>query len=209
MPARVCSICQRTDLPAIDAALMAGGKLIPTAAQFNTTKSVLHRHKINCLAPKLAAAAKMVAPAKETKAPVIRAREIAAGAMPTPQEVLSLTALLDRLARSLDRLEGSAQVAHSDGLHASLAALSGQLHRGVETAAKLQNFYSEPQTHQAEKFSISICLPQLDTKQPITLDCARAEPEDAAPRLPPRGSFAVGFDLNTSRRDDSEDEGRE
>jgi len=131
MPAHFCSVCRRADIDALDAELMAGGKLIPTSAKYNVTKSALHRHKHRCLAPRLAAAAKMVAPSKETRAPIKRAQAIAAGAAtPTPQEVLTLTALLDRLARSLDRLEGSAEAAAAEKLHASLAALSGQLHRG-------------------------------------------------------------------------------
>ena len=109
--------------------------------------------------------------AKDVHAPVIRAREIAAGAAPTPQEVLTLTGLLDRLVRSLDRLEGSAQVAAADGLHASLAALSGQLHRGIEAAGKLQGFYSDAQQVQPQdKFSIRIVIPQIDAKPPMTLD---------------------------------------
>ena len=201
MPARACSLCQRTDLAAIDAALMAGGKLIPTAAQFNTTKSVLHRHKTLCLAPKLAAAAKMVAPAKETKAQVIRAREIAAGAVPTPQEVLTLTGLLDRLVRSLDRLEGNAQVAAADGLHASLAALSDQLHRGIEAAGKLQGFYSDvQQVRPEEKFSVQIILPQPAKPSPMTLDVTperHSEASDAPlPQVTARRGAAYHFDLD-------------
>lgn len=116
--------------------------------------------------------AKVMQSTKEAKAPVTRAKAIAAGATPTVEDVLSLMALLDRLARSLDRLEGSAQVAAADGLHASLAALSGQLHRGVETAAKLQGLYSEaPPTGQQERFSITIDLGEA----PVTIDCTPNE----------------------------------
>ncbi len=85
------------------------------------------------------------------------------GEVPTPQEVLSLTGLLDRLTRSLDRLEGSADAAANDNLHSALAAVSGQLHRGVEAAAKLQGLYAEPEISQQTKFSINIVLPEASS----------------------------------------------
>ncbi len=160
MASPTCSVCQRTDLTAIDAALSAGGTLIPTSAQFGLSKSALGRHRTNCLAPKMAAAAKVLQPINEARAPVARAKAIAMGDMPSAQEVLSLTGLLDRLTRSLDRLEGSADAAANDNLHSALAAVSGQLHRGVEAAAKLQGLYAEPDVGQQSKFSISIVIPQ-------------------------------------------------
>jgi len=159
MASPACSICQRPDLTVIDAALSAGGTLIPTSAQFGVSKSALGRHRANCLAPKLAAAAKVLQPIRETRAPVERAKAIVMGEMPSPQEVLTLTGLLDRLARSLDRLEGAADTAANDNLHSALAAVSGQLHRGVETAAKLQGLYGEPEAQQQVKFSVNIVLP--------------------------------------------------
>ena len=172
MRGRPCTICSRTDAAEIDAALMSGGKLIPTAARFGLTKSTLHYHKSKCLTPRIQAAARITRSTKEAKAEVTRAREIAAGATPSVEDVLSLHALLERVARSLDRLEGSAQVAAADGLHASLAALSGQLHRGVETAAKLQGLYSDaPQAQQQERFSITINLGEA----PVTIDCTPNE----------------------------------
>lgn len=81
------------------------------------------------------------------------------GELPRAAEVLTLTELLDRLARSLDRLEGAAEAAATDNLHSALAAVSGQLHRGVESAAKLQGLYAEPEMQQQTKFSINIVLP--------------------------------------------------
>ncbi len=158
-----CSVCLRTDLAAIDAALSAGGTLIPTSSKFGLSKSALGRHRTNCLAPKMAAAAMVLQPISEARAPVERARAIVMGEVPTPQEVLSLTGLLDRLTRSLDRLEGSADAAANDNLHSALAAVSGQLHRGVEAAAKLQGLYAEPEISQQTKFSINIVLPEASS----------------------------------------------
>jgi len=136
---------------------------------------------------------------KDAKAPVLRAREIAAGATPSVEDVLSLTALLERVARSLDRLEGSAKVAASDGLYASLAALSGQLHRGVETAAKLQGLYSETPAQQEGRFSVQIVIPQIDAKPPVTIDCTPERgskaSDDPVPQITARRNVAYHFDL--------------
>lgn len=159
MATPTCSICQHPELAAIDAALAAGGTLIPTSAGFGVSKSALGRHRTNCLAPKMAAAAKVLQPIRESRVPVERAKAIAMGNAPSPQEVLSLTGLLDRLVRSLDRLEGAADTAANDNLHSALAAISGQLHRGIEGAAKLQGLYAEPETQQQTKFSINIVIP--------------------------------------------------
>jgi hypothetical protein len=90
---------------------------------------------------------------------VERAKAIAMGGIPSAHEVLTLTGLLDRLGRSLDRLEGAADTAATDNLHSALAAVSGQLHRGVEAAAKLQGLYAEPEIQQQAKFSVNIVLP--------------------------------------------------
>lgn len=160
MATPACSICQRSDLTAIEAALSAGGTLIPTSAQYGVSKSALGRHRANCLAPKLKAAAKVLEPVRETRAPVERAKAIVMGEMPSPHDVLTLTGLLDRIGRSLDRLEGAAEAAATDNLHSALAAVSGQFHRGVEAAARLQGLYAEPEMQQQNKFSINIVIPQ-------------------------------------------------
>ena len=159
MASPACSICQRPDLAAIDAALSAGGALIPTAAQFGASKSSLGRHRAGCLAPKLAAASRILQPVRESREPVERAKAIAAGEIPSPHEVLTLTGLLDRLVHSLDRLESAADGAANDNLYAALAAVSGQLHRAITDAAKLQGLYAEPEAQQQTKFSINIVLP--------------------------------------------------
>lgn len=162
MATPTCSICLRTDLTAIDAALAAGGTLIPTSTQFGVSKSALGRHRTNCLAPKMAAAAKVLQPIRETRAPVERAKAIVMGDAANPQDVLTLTGLLDRLVRSLDRLEGAADAAANGNMHSALAAVSGQLHRGLESAAKMQGLYAEAEVQQQTKFSINIVIPRVE-----------------------------------------------
>lgn len=155
-----CNVCRRPDLTAIDAALAAGGTLIPTSAHFGVSKSALGRHRANCLAPKLKAAAKVLEPVWEIRAPVERAHAILSGATPSPDEMLSLTGLLARLTRSLDRLERSAEIAANENLHSALAAVSGQIHRGIEGAAKMQGVYAQPEPVGEAKFSVNIVIPQ-------------------------------------------------
>jgi len=159
MASPACSICQRPDLPDIDAALASGTTIMATAAHHGASKSALGRHKLNCLAPKLAAAAKIVQPIKQGREPVERAKAIIMGQQPVATDLLSLNGLLDRLARSLERLEGAADMAAGDNMHAALAAVSGQLHRGIETAGKLQGLYAEPEVQRQPPFSITINLP--------------------------------------------------
>ena len=136
MRGRHCVICIHPDLRQIEDVLTAGGKLVPTAQRFNVAKSSLARHRANCLAPKAEAAARLVQGGNEA---VGRAKAILRGDAPSTSDVLNLTSFLDRIGRSLDRLEQSAVAASSDGLHNALAALSGQISRSVETAARMQN----------------------------------------------------------------------
>jgi len=142
----------------IDQALIAGGKLVPTGALFGVTKSSLGRHRIRCLAPQLAAAARMVRPAAEVRGPVRRAEGIVSGSQPDIGDLLGSHGLLERLARSLERLEGAADAAAGSEMHGALAALSGQIHRGVEAAGKLQGFYSSDDGQDRPSFSIQINL---------------------------------------------------
>lgn len=177
MAAPICSICLRQDHPDIEAALAAGQSIAATAAQFSISKSALGRHKLNCIAPKLAAAAKMLQPVRQAREPVERAKAIMTGSVPTAGEIMTLTGLVERLARSLDRLEGAAIAAADDNLHSALAAVSGQLHRGVESAARLQGMYAEPEAHNQPKFSINIVIPN----QPQWQDSSTCEITSAAP----------------------------
>jgi hypothetical protein len=151
----VCYVCQGPQRAEIEDALMSGASLRALATQFGVSKSAIGRHRANCLQPKLAAAARIVAPPAQARSEVARAKEIAAGGAPTAADVLSLSSLLERLGRSLERLEGAADHAAADNLHTSLAAVSGQLHRGIETAAKIQGLGAE-QASEGPRFSIII-----------------------------------------------------
>src|SRR6516165_10395474 len=96
----ICSICDHPRHSEIDDALSAGGAIRGISARFNISKSALHRHKVAHLAPKIAAVAKVMRGVKAAREPVQRAKAIAAGATPTPDDILDLTSLLDRVARS-------------------------------------------------------------------------------------------------------------
>lgn len=163
-----CSVCLHPRKSDIDAALMAGDALIPTGQQFGVSKSALARHRTGCLAPKVAAAAKMVAPSSATRAEVGRAKAITSGTVqPLPDDILSLTGLLGRLARSLERLEAAADTSLTDNLPTALAAVSGQLHRGIETAAKMQGLYVEAAPQTAPAFSIVFNLHEAPEQVPV------------------------------------------
>jgi hypothetical protein len=193
MATPICSVCTHPEHAAIDAALTTGAPLIPTAARFGVSKSALHRHKVGCLAPKIAAAARMVQPTKTLKAPVTRAKAIAAGAAPTVEDVLSLNGLLERISRSLERLENGAISASSENLHAAHAGLAAQLHRGIEAVGKLRGYYSDaPQRSEQDRFSITIQLNQPNTPP------ARHHMVDVTPTAPriPCTNFAVDFDAS-------------
>ncbi|GGG50992.1 hypothetical protein GCM10010964_42820 [Caldovatus sediminis] len=162
-----CTACFHSRVAEIDAALASGAPLIATAAKFGLSKSALARHRTRCLAPKLAAAAKMVAPASAIRAEVQRAKAIASGqAEAAPADVLTLQGLVGRLGRLLDRLEGASASAADDGLHASLAAVSGPLIKAVETAARLQGIGAQVDKPAAPTFSITFDLSGVEERQP-------------------------------------------
>lgn len=75
-------------------------------------------------------------------------------------DILGLQALLGRVAKSLERLEASADDAAEKKLPTALAAVSGQLHKGIEVAAKLQGIGTPDSIPAGPTFSISIHLPQ-------------------------------------------------
>ena len=181
-----CSICSSQNLKAMDDALSGGMSVRAAQTKFGLSKSAIARHRQNCLAPKVAAAARIMTPS-QGEGDVKRAKEILQGAAPAATDVLTLTGHLERIARSLDRLEGAADSAAADKLHAALAAVSGQLHRGVETAAKLQGFYADPATSTDSKFSISIVIPEVG---------ARPLPNNITPS---HGAASVGSDRGGTR----------
>jgi hypothetical protein len=161
MVGKACSICAHINHDDIDAALLDGGKLIPTAQAFGLSKSAVARHKTNCLAPRIAAASRVLTPASTVQAEGRRIRAIAAGEVePTESDLASLRGLTSRFARSLERLEGAADAAAEQSSYAALAALSGQIHKALESMGKMQGLYEEPNAETAAaKFSINIVLP--------------------------------------------------
>lgn len=140
-----CSVCLHANRPQIDADLMGGAKLIPTAQRYGLSKSAVARHREGCLAPKVAAAAAMVQPHAPVTAAKKRHRAIAAGqATPTPEEALDLGGLLARMGRSLARLDAAAEKAATDNAVGALTAASAQLHKAVEVIAKLAGIGAQP-----------------------------------------------------------------
>ena len=155
-----CSACNSPQLAEIDEALMCGEPIIPTAQRFGLSKSALGRHRLGCLGPRIAAAARATRSTREVREPVQRAKAVAAGDVPTLGDVLSLTDLLARIERSLRRLETGAIDAAENSLPTALAAVSGQLHKGIEVAAKLQGIGTPDTIASRPAFSISIHIPQ-------------------------------------------------
>ena len=91
---------------------MAGDSVRKIASRFEHSKSGIGRHRTACLQPRLAAAARIVAPAAEVRGDVDRAKDIVSGKVAASHDdIISLSGLLGRLARSLERLEGAADTA--------------------------------------------------------------------------------------------------
>lgn len=156
MPGFPCTCCAHESQAALDADLLAGHPLIPTAARYGVSKSALGRHRTNCLAPRVQAAARAVRPTREVHAPVQRARKaLADNTTPTMDDLLTMQGLLETAARGLKRLENAADGA---GVPASaLAALHGQIFKGIETAGRLQGLYKgDGDASQAPRASIRI-----------------------------------------------------
>jgi hypothetical protein len=173
MRGRICTTCHHPDRRAIDDRLALGATVREIAAAYGIAKSSVARHRKDCLAPRLVAAARVVAPSPEPRREVERARSIAAGEVaPSVEDILSLTALLERLARSLERLEMAADKSATDEQPMALAALSGQLHRGIETAAKITGVTREQEP--VSQFGIQIVIPPAQ-HPPATVPKPRAD----------------------------------
>lgn len=158
MSGRLCTVCSSAAKAEVEDALLQGASVRAIASQYSLSKSAVSRHRQNCLAPKIAAASRLLASTDETRSEVIQAEEILSGeVIPSHGDVLALTGLLSRLARSLDRLDGAADQAARSETYVALAALSGQLHKGIEAAAKMQGQYAQ-QTEGKPNFSINISL---------------------------------------------------
>jgi hypothetical protein len=198
----ICGVCDHPQHLDIDNALSAGGTVRDISARYGISKSAVHRHKVAHLAPKIAAVAKVMQGVKAAREPVQRAKSIAAGTVqPNIDDVLSLTGLLERVAQTLNLLQGNAKAAAEEGLHGSLAALSAQTFRGVETAAKLQGLYeTTPAPSGNDKFSIEIVLGQQPNAAPThsVIDVTPAPKTSApAPRIPSK-DFGIQFNLGDS-----------
>jgi hypothetical protein len=179
----ICSICQNPNKSSVDDVLMAGASVRAIAAQFGLSKSAVARHRTGCLAPLVAAAAKIVAPRAVARADVERAKDIVSGKVPaSPGDIVSLSGLLDRVARSLERLETAAEGAAAGSLHVPLASLSAQLHRGVETAAKLQGMYTEGPSDGQSGLTVNISLPEGFVPDGGMRDLATRPPAVASPQ---------------------------
>jgi hypothetical protein len=188
-----CSICLHISRAQIDADLMAGAKLIPTAQRYGLSKSAVARHREGCLAPRVAAAAALVQPHAPVSAAKKRHKAIATGqATPTPSEALDLAGLLGRMSRSMDRLDAAAEKAATDNAVAALAAASAQLHRGIEIVAKLAGIGAQPavQTSTPATIIIQISPDDLPASKGRVIDGGRDEPLDSP------------FELTLTARDD-------
>ena len=114
MSGRVCSICLSNNRNEVEDALIRGDSVRAIAGRHGLSKSAVSRHRQNCLAPKVVAAARLLTSAEETRSEVVQAEEILTGEiLPSHGDVLALTGLLSRLARSLDRLDGAAMPQHA------------------------------------------------------------------------------------------------
>ncbi|MCO6418381.1 hypothetical protein JYK14_19745 [Siccirubricoccus sp. KC 17139] len=132
---------------AIDSALVAGQSAGSVARAHGLGADAVERHRKNHVAPQLAAAARLSAPATALAAPVKRARQIAAGAPPTPAERVHLDGLTDTLRRSLARLETAADDAAQGKALVALSALSGQITRAIDSVARLRSIGAPKDPH--------------------------------------------------------------
>jgi hypothetical protein len=181
---------------------MAGASVRDIASRYDLSKSGVGRHRVACLQPKVSAAARLVAPASDIRREVERARDIVSGkASASHDEILNLTGILAGLARTLGRLEGAADDAATKNLHMPLAAVSGQLFRGFETAAKIQGMYAEPQMP-GTGFSLTINIPGGGAAPGVqrgeVIEHAPVRLVLAEPELPqkPAGYRMPAFDLS-------------
>jgi hypothetical protein len=200
----ICRICQSPHIAAVDQALMAGASVRDIASRFSLSKSGVGRHRVACLQPKISAANRLVAPASEIRREVERAKDIVSGkASASHDEILNLTGILAGLARTLDRLEGAADDAATKKLHLPLAAVSGQLFRGFESAAKIQGMYAEPKVP-GTGFSLTINIPAGGTAPGVrggdVIEHEAVRLVLAEPELPPKpaGHRMPAFELNRS-----------
>lgn len=182
---KFCSVCTDKRRDDVDVALASGRGLVATANQFGLSKSAVHRHKQNCLALRVRAAAKIGSAGANAKREAVRLQGIADGSItPTTRDITSLDGLMAHWARLLERLEGAADEAADRSAFSALAALANPLARTLETVGKLQGVYREPQAT-TERFSITIQLPEAKTPRSPGRreDLGSANPGEPPPAL--------------------------
>jgi hypothetical protein len=141
---RSCSLCASPELirKVVTQGIAAGlsDQAIVNELQangFQASRPGVNRHRHNCVlkpAQAIAQAAGKGKDVKEKRQEIVAAAE--AGDL-SPEHFLSLASLTSELHRAADRLNRASDTAEAGGQLAALAALVGQVHRNVETRAKL------------------------------------------------------------------------
>lgn len=164
-----CLICTKSNRADIDVALLSGASLRGIAAQFGVSKTGAGRHRDTCLQPRVVAATRKAthaSPPSSSPPPANTSPAAKPSPEPDDDEAIDMQGLLARTARSMSRLERAARNAADQGLYNALAAASGQLHKAVEMAARLQGIIAEPTEAAAPRFQLTINFPSGPLPQP-------------------------------------------
>lgn len=128
---RRCQVCHHPDHPEIDKRLLAGEAASAIARAYGGfSAEAVRRHLINHVQKPLHAVAVRAGAVKHAGAVVAKG-----GSAPMP--LLALHDLVGTMQRNLARLERAADEAEGEKARLALAALSGQVSRAVEVAAKV------------------------------------------------------------------------
>jgi hypothetical protein len=152
---RRCTVCHHPERAAIDRRLVSGEACAHLHREFGFSEASMLRHTKNHVQKPLRAAA-------------IRAGAVGhAGAMVAkgdndPAALLALSDLVGTMQRNLARLERAADEAEGEKARLALAALSGQVSRAVEVAAKVSGVGAAGKP-QSPPFSITINIGRRQT----------------------------------------------
>jgi hypothetical protein len=127
---RRCAVCHHPENARIDQRLLSGEPVSAIVGEFGFSDAGLRRHLENHVRKPLRATAIRMGAVKHPGA-VLAAGGDGLG------PVVALGDLVGAMQRNLGRLERAADEAESDKARMVLAALSGQLSRAVEVAAKI------------------------------------------------------------------------
>lgn len=144
---RRCAVCHHPENAKIDQRLLSGEAVSAIVAEFGFSDAGVRRHLENHVRKPLRAAAIRLGAVKHPGAMV------AAGGTDGGQ-VVALSDLVGAMQRNLGRLERAADEAEADKARMALAALSGQVSRAVEVAARISGVGATKD--EAKPFSISI-----------------------------------------------------